>query len=86
LDGRLFSIQCNIEQFEVGNDTVQARHLKMFKSDPYKFHPSNKLVMSMPFEFIDGLEEKTWQPIEKTWLKKLMKHLKQAQSSTIRSG
>jgi hypothetical protein len=48
-----------MKQFELGNDTIQERHLKMFKHDTYKFPPSNELVMSMPFEFIDGLEEKT---------------------------
>jgi hypothetical protein len=40
--------------------------------------------MSMPFELIDGLKEKAWKPIDKTWLQKLAKHLKQAQSSTIK--
>jgi hypothetical protein len=54
----LFSIQCNTEPFEVENDTIQARHSKIFKNGTYEFHPSNELVMSMPFEFIDGLKEK----------------------------
>ncbi len=56
----------------------------MFQIDTYKFHPSNELMMSMPFEFIDGLEEKTWESIDETWLKKLLKHSKQIQSSTIK--
>ncbi len=84
LNERLFYIKCNSEQFDVTNDTIQARHSKMFKNDTYKFHPSNELVLSMPFELIDVLEEKTWEPIDKIWLIKLMKHLKQAHSSTIK--
>jgi hypothetical protein len=64
----LFSIQCNTEPFEVGNDTIQARHPKMFKNGTYTFHPHNELVISMPFELIDGVKEKTWKAIDKTWL------------------
>jgi hypothetical protein len=55
----------------------------MIKNDTYEFHPSNELVMCMPFEVIDGLDEKTWYHIDNKWLKKLMKHLKQEQSSTF---
>jgi hypothetical protein len=56
----------------------------MFKNDTHKFHPSNELVMCMPFQFIDGLDEKTWHHINNKWLKRLMKHLKQAQSSNTK--
>ncbi len=38
----------------------------------------------MPFELIDGLKEKTWKAIDQTWLQKLMKHLQQEESSTIK--
>ncbi len=54
---RLFSIQYNTEPFEVENDTIQARHPKIFKNGTYKFHPHNELVISMPFDFIDGLKK-----------------------------
>jgi hypothetical protein len=65
------------------NDTIQSKHPNMFKNGTYKFHQHNKLVMSMPFEFIDGLKEKAWTAIGKIWLQKLSKHLKHAQSTTI---
>ncbi len=52
---RLFSVQCVMNQYEESNVTIQARHSKMFKNDTYTFHPSNELVMCMPFEVIDGL-------------------------------
>ncbi len=67
LNGRLFSIQCKTEPFEVENNTIQARHPKMFKNGTYEFHPHNELVMSMPFEFIDGLKENDWTAIDKIW-------------------
>ena len=82
-NGRLFSIQCNTEPFEVENDTIQARHTKIFNNGTNKFHPHNALVMSMPFEFIDGLKEKDWTAIDKIWLQKLSKH---NQPPSSRSG
>jgi hypothetical protein len=48
------------------------------------FRPHNELVMSMPFEFIDGLKEKELTAIDKIWLRKLWKHLRHAQSTTIK--
>ncbi len=56
----------------------------MFKNGTYEFHSSNESVMSMPFEFIYGLKEKTWKAIDKTWLQKLTNNLKHTQSSTIK--
>jgi hypothetical protein len=84
LNGRLFSIQCNTEPFEEENDTIRARQPKRFKHDTYEFHPHNELVMSMPFELIDGLKEKDWTAIDKIWLQKLSKHLRHAQSTIIK--
>jgi hypothetical protein len=56
----------------------------MFKNDTYAFHPSNELVMCMPFEFIDGLKVETWHSIDNRWLIRLTEHLKKAQSSNIK--
>ena len=72
------------DQYEESNATIQARHSKMFKNGTYIFHPSNELVMCMPFEFIDGLKVGTWNHIDNRWLAKLLKHLKQALSSSIK--
>jgi hypothetical protein len=38
----------------------------------------------MPFDFINGLKDIKWTPIDNKWLVKLMKHLKQAQSSNFK--
>ena len=40
--------------------------------------------MCMPFDFIDGLKDKTWTRIDQKWLARLMRHLKKAQSSNIK--
>ncbi len=66
------------------NATIQARHQKLFKDDTYKFEASKELVMCMTFDFIDGLKDKNWTRIDHKWLARLMKHLKEAQSSNIK--
>jgi hypothetical protein len=48
------------------------------------FEASKELVMCMPFDFINGSKDKKWTHIDHTWLIKLMKHLKKAQSSNIK--
>ncbi len=53
-----FVIQCEMDEYEESNATIQARHLKLFKDDAYKFEASKELVMCMPFDFIDGLKDK----------------------------
>ncbi len=50
-------IQCVMDEYEENNATIQARHPKLFKDDIYKFEASKKLVMCMPFDFIDGLKD-----------------------------
>jgi hypothetical protein len=55
----------------------------MFKNATFEFHAHNELVMSMPYEFIDGLK-KTWKAIDNIWLQKLSTHLSKAQSTTIK--
>ncbi len=56
----------------------------MFNNGSYKFHQHNELVMSMPFEFIDGLKEIDWTAVDKIWLQKMSKHLKHTPSTTIK--
>jgi hypothetical protein len=80
---RSFFIQCVMDQYEESNATIQARHPKLFKNDTYIFDASKEYVMYMPFEFINWLKVKKWTRIDNTWLVKLMKHLKKAQSSNI---
>jgi hypothetical protein len=73
-----------MDEYEESDCTIQTRHPKLFKDDAYKFEASTELVMCMPFDFIDGLKDKKWTHIDKKWLARLMKHLKNAQSSNIK--
>jgi hypothetical protein len=81
---RKFVIQCVMDEYEKSNATIQTRHPKLFKDDAYEFEASKELVISMPFDFIDGLKDKKWTHIHKKWLARLMKHPKKAQSSNIK--
>ncbi len=55
----------------------------MFKEDTFSFTPIDELVLSMPFEFIRNLKVGIWTNIERSWLKKLQKHLTQADNTSI---
>jgi hypothetical protein len=61
---RKFVIQCVIDEYEESNATIQTRHLKLFKDDTYKFEASKDLLMCMPFDFINGLKDKSWTCID----------------------
>ncbi len=73
-----------MDEYKESNATIQARHPKLFKYNTYEFEASKDLLMCMPFDFIDGLRDKNWTHIDHTWLARLMKHLKKAQSSNIK--
>jgi hypothetical protein len=59
-----FVIQCVMNEYEEINATIQARHPKLFKDDTSKFEASKKLVICMPFDFINGLKDKKWTRID----------------------
>jgi len=56
----------------------------MFKEDTFSFTPIDELVLSMPFEFIRNLKVGVWTNIERHWLKRLQKHLAQAENNSIK--
>ncbi len=53
---KLFTIECFMPTYEPQNTSVCKPHSKMFKNDTFTFHPSNDLVLSMQFKFVDNLE------------------------------
>jgi len=56
----------------------------MFKEDTFSFTPIDELVLSMPFDFIRNLKVGVWTNIERNWLKRLHKHLAQAENNSIK--
>ena len=82
-DKMQFHIQCHTKNYQYGNAGIRARHPTIFKEDTFSFTPIDELVLSMPFEFIRNLKVGIWTNIERSWLKKLQKHLTQADNTSI---
>jgi hypothetical protein len=79
-----FHIQCQTKNYQYGNRGIRERHPTMFKEDTFSFTPIDDLVLSMPFEFIRKLKVGIWTNIERNWLKRLNKHLTQAENNSIK--
>ncbi len=53
LNERLFTVECLMPIYEPKNNLLCKQYFKMFKNDNFTFHPSDDLVISMSFKFID---------------------------------
>jgi hypothetical protein len=80
----VFEIYCVMDHFEISNDSLRRRHPVMFKNNDFYFCPTNELVKSMPFDFVNGLKDGKWTKLENKWLKDVKKTLKQAVSNSIK--
>ena len=56
----------------------------MFKNEDFHFCPTNDLVKSMPFDFVNGLIDRKWTKLDNKWLKDIKKILKQAASNSVK--
>ena len=56
----------------------------MFREKYYYFFPTNDLVKSMPFNFVNSLKDGKWTKLENKWLNGFKKTLKQAVSNLIK--
>ena len=79
-----FEIQCNTASYSHNSKIICARHPHFFKESYYSFCPINKIILSMPFEFINKLKFDEWTKIDPIWLKKLHEHLKNADKNAIK--
>ncbi len=61
---RSFEIRCVMQNFQVGNDSLRRRHPDMFKNEDFYFCPTNDLVKSMPFNFLNGLVDWKWTKLD----------------------
>ena len=81
---RSFEIRCVMQDFQVSNDSLRSRHPDMFKNQDFEFCPTNDLVKSMPFDFVNGLVDGKWTKLDNKWLKDVKKILKQAASNSMK--
>ncbi len=73
-----------MKNFEVSNDSLRSRHPNIFKNEDFDFCPTNDLVKSMPFNFVNGLVDGKWTNLDNKWLKDVKYTLKQAQSNSVK--
>ena len=81
---RTFEIQCITDKYQVSNHSLRESHPGMFKEKYFYFFPTNDLVKSMPFDFVNGLKDGKWTKLENKWLNGVKKTLKQAVSNSIK--
>ncbi len=79
-----FEICCPVTNFEVSNDSLRSRHPDIFKNEDFDFCPTNNLVKSMPFDFVNGLVVRKWTILDNKWLKDVKKTLKKSQSHSVK--
>ncbi len=60
-----FEIRCAVTNFEVDNDSLQSRHPDIFKNEGLDFCPTNDLIKSMPFDFVNDLEDNKCTKLKK---------------------
>jgi len=73
-----------VTNFEVDNDSLRSRHPDIFKNEEFDLCPTNDLIKSMSFDFVNGLEADKWTILYKKWLKDVNKTLEQAQSHSVK--
>ena len=71
--------------FEVDNDSLRDRHPDIFKNQEFLFCPTNDLIKSMPYDFVNDLEENKWTKLDKKWIKGVKKTLQQAQANSVKN-
>jgi hypothetical protein len=80
---RRFEIKCNVAKYEENNLSMRKRHPLIFANEEYVFIPSNDMVLSMPFAWVDALKDHEWTTLNRTWKKKTDNTLQKAKHQTI---
>ncbi len=80
---RRFEIKCNVVKFDDKNLSVRTRHPAIFCNPECIFVPSNDMVLSMPFSWVETLRDNQWTKLNKNWKKQTDDTLQRAQSQSI---
>jgi hypothetical protein len=66
-----FRVRCFMKNYEGGNNAICKRHPTLFKDKKdhyYSFRPSDELVQTLPFEFVDNLKGGTYIKLLSKWM------------------
>ncbi len=80
---RRFEIKCNLAKYDENNVSLRKRHPAIYRNQEYIFVPSNDMVLSKPFAWVDLLRDNEWTTLNKTWKKKTDDTLQRAKHQTI---
>ena len=80
---RRFEIKCNLAKYEENNVSLRKRHPAIFRNQEYIFVPSNDMVLSMPFVWVETLRDNQWTKLNKIWKKQTDETLQRAQQQSI---
>jgi hypothetical protein len=64
-------MRCFMKNYERGNNAISKRHPTLFKDKKdhyYSFRPSDELVQTLPFEFVDNLKGGAYIKLPSKWL------------------
>ncbi len=62
---------CFMKNYEPGNNAIRQRHPTLFKDKKdhhYSFGPSDKLVQTLPFEFVYNLKGGVYIKLPSKWM------------------
>jgi hypothetical protein len=83
-----FRIRCFMKNYEGGNNAISKRHPTLFKDKKdhyYSFMPSDELVQTLPFEFVDNLKGRAYIKLPSKWMSNIQSKLTQSQRNLIAS-
>jgi hypothetical protein len=83
-----FWMRCSMRNYEQGNNAIRKRHPTLFKDKKdhyYSFGPSDKLVQTLPFEFVANLKGGAYTRLPSTWMSNVQSKLNQSQRNLITS-
>jgi hypothetical protein len=83
-----FWMRCFMKNYERGNNAIRKRHPTLFKDKKdhhYSFGPSDELVQTLPFEFVDNLKGGAYIKLPSKWMTYIQSKLTQSQGNLITS-
>jgi hypothetical protein len=83
-----FWMRCFMKNYEQGNNAIRKRHPTLFKDKKdhyYSFGPSDELVQTSPFEFVDNLNGGAYTKLPSKWMSNIQSKLTQSQRNLITS-
>ena len=83
-----FWMRCSMKNYERGNNDIRKRHPTLFKDKKdhyYSFRPSDELVQTLPFEFMDNLKGGAYIKLLSKWMTNIRSKLTQSQRNLITS-